>query len=147
MKAIDVLTAIFGTVLKVAVAVIVIVLIYKGALFGYDYGYRVFAEPPLTTGEGRTILFTVTDEMMRYIEQDEEKALSPGALLDAYKLGKQMGAVLENKGLIRDRNLFVLQFLLSEYRVDIKPGQYEISTAMTVDEMLEMMTAGTEEEE
>lgn len=146
MKANDVVVAVFGTVIKVAVAVAVILIIYKGALFGYDYGYRVFAEAPMTTGEGRDISFTVTEKMASSVEEGEN-ALSIGSILDAIKIGQDMGKQLEKLGLIRDKNLFTIQFVFSEFRENLKPGVYELSTAMTVDEMLEVMTTGNENED
>ena len=36
--------AVLGMIFKVAVAVLVIVVVYKGAITAYDYGYRVFQE-------------------------------------------------------------------------------------------------------
>ncbi len=145
MKVSDVIVAVLGTVLKVCIAVVVVMVVYKGAMVGYDYGYRVFAEEPLAVDEGRTVPFVVTEEMAPVIEEDEEYSF--GTLKDAFDAGKEIGSLLEEKGLIRDRNLFVVQFLLSEYRVNIKPGEYELSTAMTVDEMLSAMTVGTVRDE
>jgi len=48
-------------------------------------------------------------------------------------------AKMEEKGLTRDATLFALQYLLSEYKEDIKPGTYEVSTAMTAEEIMAAM--------
>jgi len=40
-----------------------------------------------------------------------------------------------------------LQYLLSEYKQDFKPGTYDLSTAMTAEEMMKVMATDTEEEE
>ncbi len=146
MKPSQVLAVVFETVLKVVIAVAIILIIYRGALFGYEYGYRIFAEEPMTTGEGRAVAFTVTEKMTDSVKEGEN-ALSVGSMLEAYDIGKDMGKVLEKDGLIRDKNLFAFQFVFSEFREDLKPGTYDLNTSMTVDEMLEAMTAGTEEEE
>lgn len=148
MRVNKVLIAVFGTVLKVFVALVIIAVIYRGAVFGYEYGYRVFAEEPMTVNGGRTVLYTVTEEMAGSGDsetEDEKKAFSIGEIKHAIDVGKQMGADLEKQGLVRDKNLFLIQFLLSEYRVDMKPGEYELSTEMTADEMLKAMTAGMPE--
>ena len=100
----------------------------------------------MTTGEGRAVAFTVTEKMTDSVKEGEN-ALSVGSMLEAYDIGKDMGKVLEKDGLIRDKNLFAFQFVFSEFREDLKPGTYDLNTSMTVDEMLEAMTAGTEEEE
>ena len=112
------IAAVCGTILKVAAAVWIIMIIYRGAIMAYDYGYRVFEEPAMSEGEGRVVSVTVTENM------------SP----------KEMGQLFLSKGLIRDDRLFVLQYYFSEFRKDLKTGDFEFSTAMTVEEMMEAMT-------
>ena len=56
----------------------------------------------------------------------------------------EIGNTLQEKGLVRDGRLFALQYLLSEYKKDWKPGTYELSTAMTAEEMMEVMAGQTE---
>ncbi len=146
MKILRIFNTILGTVLKVCITVFVILLIYRGTLFGYEYGYRIFAEPPMTTGSGRTEEFVLTEDLVFQLEEDESE-FSPRAIREAVNLGKKLGARLEREGLVRDKTLFMFQYLFSEFRVDMKPGVYELSTAMTADEMLEAMTAGNPEEE
>lgn len=112
------IAAVCGTILKVAAAVLIIMMIYRGAIMAYDYGYRVFEEPAMSAGEGRVVNVTITEEM------------SP----------KEMGQLFLSKGLIRDDRLFILQYYFSEFRMDLKTGDFELSTAMTVEEMMEAMT-------
>lgn len=71
----------------------------------------------MTTGEGRSVTVTVTEGMS----------------------AKEMGELLYDRGLIDDKQLFNVQYMLSEYRKDLKAGTYELSTSMTVDEMLKTM--------
>lgn len=118
MNAKSLIAAVTGTILKVAVAVLLIMVIYRGAIMAYDYGYRIFEEPAISLGEGRTVSVTITEGM------------SP----------KEMGQLFLSKGLIRDEKLFVLQYYFSEFREDLKSGEFELSTAMTVEEMMEAMT-------
>ena len=93
----------------------------------YDYGYRIFTEPAVSSGEGRKITVTIPKGME----------------------AQEMGELFLSKGLIEDSTLFILQYYLSEYREDIQPGTFELSTAMTVEEMMEVMAApvGEAEEE
>ena len=58
-----------------------------------------------------------------------------------------MGEMLQKKGLIRDSRIFFFQELLSEYRGKEVPGIYDLSTAMTAEEMLEVISQEVEEEE
>lgn len=119
------IAAVCGTILKVAAAVFIIMLIYRGAIMAYDYGYRIFEEPAVSAGEGRVVSVTITEDM------------SP----------KEMGSLFLSKGLIRDDRLFVLQYYFSEFRKDLKTGDFELSTAMTVEEMMETMTKEPEVEQ
>ena len=117
--------SIIETVIKIVVAVFVIMFIYDMAVTAYDYGYRVFAEEPVTAGEGRIISVYIKEE---------------------YSV-KDIGTALEEKGLIRDAKLFIVQELLSEYHGKIKPGIYDLSTSMTTEEMMEIMAAESEDAE
>ena len=114
-----------SSVFKVIVFAAVVMLTVKTAYTAYDYGYRIFQEPPMsTTGEGREVNVSISENM------------DP----------REMGEMLLQKGLIRDANLFVLQYHLSEFKKDLLAGEYTLSTAMTVEEMLECMTIVPEPE-
>ena len=58
----------------------------------------------------------------------------------------EVGKMLEERGLIRDANLFVLQELLSENHGKMQPGIYDLSTAMTAEEMMDVMAADAPKE-
>ena len=125
MKAWNIVSAVVGAIIRAAVAIAVVYLIYRGAVICYDYGYRIFTEPAISSGEGRTVTVAVTEEMS----------------------ASDIGTLLENKGLIRDKYLFVLQYYLSEYRKDVKPGVFELSTSMTAEDMRKVMASAAEEDE
>lgn len=117
------MTAVFGAILKVVVAVMAAFIIYKGAMKCYDYGYRIFTEPAVSSGEGRTISVTVTEDMSAW----------------------EIGELMHSKGLTRDSKLFALQYMFSEYKEDVKPGTYEVSTAMTAEEIMAAMVPAESE--
>lgn len=118
MKITDVIVAVCGTIIKIAFAVVVVVVLYRGAAKAYEYGYRIFEEPPVSSGEGYTITVNITENMS----------------------AKEMGQMLADKGLIRDPQLFIFQYMFSEFKEDLLPGEHDLSTAMTVEEMMEEMT-------
>ena len=60
---------------------------------------------------------------------------------------KEIGKLLEEKGLIRSGDLFVWQEKFSEYSGDLKPGVYTLNTSQTPYEMMAIMSAETEPEE
>lgn len=119
----NLILTVVSTVVKVVVYAAVIMVIVKGAYLAYDYGYRIFEEPPMSVGNGRVVSVTIPEDMS----------------------AKEMGILFEQKGLIRDENLFILQYYLSEFKKELLPGTFELSTAMTVDDMLEAMTVEPEE--
>lgn len=123
MNAKQMVAAILGAVLKVAVAVLIITYVYKGALVAYDYGYRVFQEKPMEESPGTDIVVEIT----------------------VGKSAMQIGEVLEDKGLIRDARLFFVQNLLSHYKDKLKPGKYTLNTSMSMEEMMEIMSPSGEE--
>lgn len=125
MKPANIIISVAGVIFRVAVIVLAVYFIYQGAMLSYDYGYRIFTEPAVSSGEGRTVTVAVTEDMS----------------------ASDIGKLLANKGLIRDAKLFVLQYYLSEYRKDVKPGVFEMSTSMTAEEMMAVMAASADDDE
>ena len=123
MNSKEVVISIFSTVFKVVLAIIIVMLVYKWSTTAYEYGQRVFNEPPMSAGSGRTVSFVV---------KEGESA-------------KEIGANLEKNGLIRDAALFRIQEMLSAYKDEMKPGTYELNTSMTTDEMMAIMSMEAEE--
>ena len=112
-------------IIKIVALIFIASYIIKAATAAYDYGYRIFTEAPVSLGEGRVISVSV------------EEPVSV----------KNVGQMLEERGLIRDANLFVIQELLSEDHGKIQPGIYDLSTSMTAQEMVAVMAADAPEEE
>lgn len=106
------------TVLKVVIVVLVVMFMYKGATLAFDYGYRVFAEAPMDAAPGLDMDIVVEDGM------------GP----------KEIGVLLESKGLVRDGTLFYLQNILSKYKDDLKPGKYVLNSSMTTEEMMAVIS-------
>ena len=125
MKTSSIIGAILGTLFRIVCTVLIVVVIYKGAVFCYDYGYRIFTEPAISSGTGRTVTVTIPQGMS----------------------AKAMGELFENQGLVEDSTLFMLQYYASEYRKDIKAGTFELSTAMTAEEMMKVMATSQDTEE
>lgn len=117
MKSGKLILAVLGAIMKVVVVIVAVMLIYQGATTCYDYGYRIFTEPAVSIGTGRTVTVTVSEDAT----------------------AMELGELFASKGLVKDAKLFALQYLFSEYREDMIPGTYELSTAMTAEEMMEVM--------
>lgn len=114
-----------GMIVKVVVAVIVIMVVYKLTVSAYGFGYRIFGEEPIAQGEGTNVSVAIV----------EGKSIM------------EIGEILKEKGLIRNAKLFYVQERLSAYHNEMKPGIYELSTAMTPEEMIALMATEPEVEE
>lgn len=125
MKSTSIVAAILGAIFRVVCTVAVVYVIYQGAVLCYDYGYRIFTEPAVSTGTGRTVTVEIPQGMS----------------------AQEMGELFAGQGLVKDSKLFVLQYYASEYRKDIQPGTFELSTAMTAEEMMKVMATPVETEE
>ena len=123
MNSKEVVISVFSTVFKIVLAIIIVMLVYKSSITAYEYGQRVFNEPPVSAGSGRMVSFVV---------KEGENT-------------KEIGMNLEKNGLIRDAVLFQIQEMLSAYKDELKPGTYELSTSMTIEEMLQIMSLEAEE--
>lgn len=111
-------------IIKVVALVFIATYIMRAATAAYDYGFRIFTEEPVSIGEGRVISVSVEEPVS----------------------AMEVGKMLEERGLIRDAKLFLLQELLSENHGKIQPGIYDLSTAMTAEEMMDVMAKEASEE-
>lgn len=126
MKARQLVGTVVDTVIKIVVIVVAVMLIYKYALQAYDFGYKLFAEPPMTTAEdAKVISISISEE---------------ATVMDIAK-------VLEENGLISDARLFYVQEFLSGHHDEMIPGIYELSSDMTAEQMIEIITTETVAEE
>ena len=125
MKVLNIISAVAGAIFRLVTAIVVVYVIYQGAGICYDYGYRVFTEPAVASGEGRSVTVTSTEDM------------------SAFEIGK----LFESRGLVRDAKLFTIQYYLSEYLKDVGPGTFELSTAMTAEDMMAAMVVEDPEED
>lgn len=111
---------ILDTIVKIAFIIIVAMLIIKYAKVAYNYGYHIFNQTAVSSGTGREVTVTIS-------EGD-----SVGQIADK----------LAEVGLITDKLLFKLQERFSEYHGMEQPGTYTLSTSMTPEEMLSVMSGG-----
>ena len=113
--------AIIKTIFAVVIAAVIMMLVYRFALEAYVFGYRIFAEEPVSPEPGLTRTVAIVEG----------------------KSAMDIGKILEEKGLIRDAWLFYLQEFFSSYHKDLQPGIYELNTAMTPEEMMAVMSTNS----
>lgn len=121
MKGKQIVFAVIGTVTKVVIAAVVLMFLYRYAIAAYDCGYRLFGETAVDKEPGREVSLVV----------------SPGESTE------EIAQKMEDKGLIRDSWLYVVHEKMSDLKDGIAPGTYELNTAMTVEEMVELMVTQT----
>ena len=120
------LGAVSATIIKIVVAAVIIVAVFRLAVYAYDFGFQVFADAPLSEGEGRTVSVVISEGLEN----------------------RELAKMLEQKGLVKDANVFYIYDLLSDYRKkELKPGTYGLSTAMNAEEILKILCADEEEQE
>lgn len=117
MNAKQLLGAISAMIIKIALAAVIIVVVFRLAVYAYDFGYQVFADIPVSEGEGRIVSVVVSEGQS----------------------SREFAKLLEQKGLINDANAFYIYERLSDYKDMLQPGVYELSTSMKAEEMLEIV--------
>lgn len=115
----NIYVSIAGFFVRMAGILFAVILITRAATYCYDFGYRIFNEPPMNSGTGRVVTISVEEDM------------SP----------KELGKQMEAKGLTRDWKLLMLQYYCSEFRDLIQPGVYQLNTNMTAEEMFEYIAS------
>ncbi len=124
MKKQKAILSFFVRIIKLLLAVIIIMVIYMGAMKAYDFGYRIFAEKPVDLEGGREYTIEVPE----------------GMRVD------QVADLLESKGIIRDAFIFKIQARLTHYQTGFKAGTYTISTAMDNEEIMAILSGEVDQE-
>ncbi len=114
-----------GTIIRIVIVILLALLIYKAGLKAYDFGFRIFTEEPMSTEPGRDVEVTITQ--------------GKGVM--------DIGKMLQEKGLVRDAQLFFVQEKLSSHKGKIQPGIYTLNTSMSTEDMLKIMSANAPEED
>ena len=117
-------------IVRICAKLLVCVVIFAGIVLigrgSYDFGYRIFTEGAVSdTAHAQTVSVQITRGMGN---------------MDVAKLMKE-------KGLCEDSFLFFVQMKLSDYKEEIKPGLYQLSTDMGPDEIVMALSGVTGEEQ
>lgn len=110
--------SIISVVVHILITLVVLIVIYAGAMRCYDFGYRIFTDTPMSLEPGRDVTVIINEGNST----------------------KQIGTLLKENGLIKDVGVFVVQEKLYEYSGEIKPGVYVLNTSMTAEEMIAVMS-------
>lgn len=111
-------------IVRASILAVAILAVFKTGEKAYDFGFRIFTEEAVSPAPGRDVAVTI-------VKGDSTT---------------DVGKMLEEKGLIRDYKLFIVQKKCSVYDDDIKPGFYTLNTSMTAEDMFAII-AGRKDEE
>ncbi len=122
--------AVVRTVINISINILVLavmlMLIYTYAGKGFEFGKAIFTEKGMTSEENaRPVVITIP------------KNSSTG----------DIARIVEEAGLVEDKNVFMIQLALSEYKDDIKAGTYTLSTSDTPTGIIEKLAMVSVEEE
>lgn len=124
MKSNSVTAIVVGIIIKILLCIILILALVFVGRKAYSFGYSVFSGETVSSPPGKRVAVTITEDM---------------EIADIAKL-------LKARELILDEKVFAVQYQLSEFKGEIKPGSYVLNNSQTADEMLEIMS-GQEETE
>lgn len=113
-----------GGVFRTALYICVAVLIFWIGKTTYQFGYDVFNQQAMSPGAGQEVTVVIPEGSSVF----------------------DIGKTLESKGLIEDARVFFIQEKLSNYKGQLKPGTYLLSTAYTPTRIMGIL-AGDEEQE
>ena len=99
-------------------AVAVIILGYLIASRAYDFGYRLFAEKPMSLAPGIEKVVVIEEDMSL----------------------RQVAKLLETGGVIRDAGIFKMQNKFSHYSSSFEAGTYTLNTSMTNEEIMAVLS-------
>lgn len=100
------------------VALAVIILGYMIATKAYSFGYRLFAEEPMSLAPGIEKVVVIEEGMSL----------------------RKIANMLEDGGVIRDSLIFQVQNKLSHYSSSFEAGTYTLNTSMTNEEIMAVLS-------
>lgn len=113
-----------GGAFKIALYVCIVVLIIWLGRLSYQFGHDIFDQQPMSPREGQEITVVVKEDDSVY----------------------DIAKTLESKGLVEDAKVFWIQEKLSNYKGQMKPGTYLLSTAYEPSRLLAIMAGNAEQE-
>ncbi|MBS5522153.1 MAG: endolytic transglycosylase MltG [Clostridiales bacterium] len=108
----------FELCIHVLIYAFVIFLVYRAAVFAYDYSYNVFGDPVVSKYDTQTQTVVV---------EDGDSAA-------------QVADKLKAAGLIKYESAFVIRVRLEEMGDKLMPGTFELSPSMSIEEILQKLT-------
>ena len=113
------LKAVFGSVFRLAINLVILCLLIKLFLFAYGFAYQVFANEAYEPKNKATVTVTVNEDTSII----------------------SIAETLKKEGVIENPYAFILRYRFSKYNEELKAGTYEVGPAMKTDEILSILSA------
>ena len=113
------LKAVFGSVFRLAINLVILYLLIKLFLFAYGFAYQVFANEAYEPKNKATVTVTVNEDTSII----------------------SIAETLKKEGVIENAYAFILRYRFSKYNEELKAGTYEVGPAMKTDEILSILSA------
>ncbi len=115
----------FSLAFNIVIYAVIIILAIRLVTYAYGFSYEVF---------GNTVMNAESEEVIPI-------QINEGAST------KEVGDLLEKRDLVKYSEAFVLHTQFSKYKGAIKPGNYELSPSMTMDQILAIISGMDDEAE
>ncbi|HIS47400.1 MAG TPA: endolytic transglycosylase MltG [Candidatus Scybalocola faecigallinarum] len=112
-----ILLGFFELCIHIVIYALVIFLVYRAAVFAYDFSYNVFGDPVMSKYDTQTVTVVVDDG----------------------DSASTVASKLKDAGLIKYEAAFVIRVRLEEMGDKIMPGTFELSPSMSVEEILQIL--------
>lgn len=109
--------SVVGSILSMAIMVLIAIAVLRTGKAAYEIGYRIFTEPAMEEAPGRDVTVEIKAGMS----------------------SAELGNVLEEKKLVDNGMLFMIQLIVLDYDDKLKPGTYTLNTSQTAKEMMQVM--------
>ena len=106
---------IISITVQIIICVLVVILIYNGAVKGFEFGISIFSSAAMTEAPGQDMIVIIEEGASAW----------------------DVGNLLEKKGLIQDEKIFFIQAIL--YKANLQAGTYTLNTSMTPEQILEIL--------
>lgn len=103
--------------INVIIYIIIALIAVRVVTYAYTFAYDVFSDQAVNEDSDEQVTVEITEDMST----------------------KDVGELLESKGLVKSASVFEYHTKFSQYNGLIQPGTYELSPSMTMDDILDVI--------
>jgi len=116
----NVIQSVIVALIGIIIFAVCLAVVFEVGKIGYNFGYNVFNEKPVSSGLGKNVVVNLNKDMT----------------------SSDISKYMADNGLVEDKNVFYVQILLSDYKDKYVPGKYLLNTNMKPTQILETICSG-----